>query len=254
MKNLSQKIIIANWKMNLDYKSSIILANKLFKNFNKKSIANKILVLPDFLPLAEIIKNFKSKKISYGAQDVSPFSLGAYTGEVSLESLKYLGCEYVLLGHSERREYFYDDKNIALKVENVIKKSDIIPIICVGESWSQRKTNKTWESIEVQLKTAFSKIKGLRGKTIIIAYEPVWAIGSGKVVSVSDALIVHKKIKDFISTKFKKSLPRELGVVYGGSLNLKNYKDFSKLSDISGLLVGGASLKISDFSKIINNF
>ncbi len=254
MKNLSQKIIIANWKMNLDYKSSIALARGLFKAFDKKFITNKIVVLPDFLSLAEICKDFRSKNISYGAQDISPFSLGAYTGEISLESLKYLGCKYVLLGHSERREYFSDEKSIALKVENVIKNSDIIPIICVGENWSQKRAGKTWSIVEAQLKEAFSKIKNLRGKTIIIAYEPVWAIGSGKVVSTTDVSIVHGKIKEFISKRFKGFLPEELGIVYGGSVGLDSYQDFSENNDVSGLLVGGASLKISDFSKIINNF
>lgn len=254
MKNFSQKIIIANWKMNLSYKDSIILAQKFFKIFSKKNISHKVLVLPDFLSLAEISKKFKSKNIFYGAQDVSPFSLGSYTGEISLESLNQLGCKYVLLGHSERRKYFFDEEIIASKVENIIKNSNIIPIICVGETWSQRKANKTWEVIRGQLNTAFSKINNLRGKSIIIAYEPVWAIGTGKVISVSDALIVHAKIRDFISKKFKRFLPKELGVVYGGSIDLKNYKDFSKLDDVSGLLIGGASLNVSNFSKIINNF
>lgn len=254
MKNLSQKIIIANWKMNFDYRSSVASARGLFKFFDKKNIVNKIVVLPDFLSLAKISQEFKSKNIFYGAQDVSPFSLGPYTGEVSLESLKYLGCKYVLLGHSERREYFFDDELIALKVDNIIKNSDIIPIICVGENWLQKKSNNTWPVVEGQLKKAFSKTKDLRGKKIIIAYEPIWSIGSGRVMKVSEILAVHVKIREFFVKKFKRSSPEELGVVYGGSVNLANYKDFIKLDEISGLLVGGASLKISDFSKIINNF
>lgn len=254
MKNLARPIIIGNWKMNLDYKSSLSLAKKISSGRAQKNIKNDVLLLPDFLPLAELSSKNKNKNIFYGAQDVSPFSFGPYTGEVSLENLEKLGCKYILVGHSERRQYLSEDKIISLKMENIIKNSKLVPILCVGENLSQRKSGQTVVVIKKQLQEAFSKIKGLSGQKIIIAYEPIWAIGTGKNISAEEAIIVHKKIKEIIMTMFKNNLPRELGVVYGGSVNLSNFQDFKKSEDISGLLIGGSSLKANDFLKIANNF
>lgn len=253
MKNFSKKIIIGNWKMNLDYKDSIILAKKINKNFRRKA-PSSIVLLPDFLSLSEISKNFKNKNISYGAQDVAPFTLGSYTGEVSVESLKDLKCSYILIGHSERRKYLAEDKLISAKINNVLTNSNIIPILCVGESLEQKKDGETLAVIKEQLKEAFSKVKSLKGKKLIIAYEPLWAIGTGKVILPAEAVLIHKEIRKIIQTMFATSLPSEFGILYGGSINLRNYEDFKNIEDISGLLIGGASLKASDFSKIVNNF
>jgi triosephosphate isomerase len=253
MKSLSKKIIIGNWKMNLDFRSSISLAKKISQNFSKIKTNHEIVVLPDFLSLSEVSKSL-NKKIFYGSQDVSPFSLGAYTGEVSLEALSQIGCQFVLIGHSERRQYFFDDAFIADKIKNVLENSKIIPILCVGETWNHKKTNQTLKVINRQIKSAFSKIKTLKNKKIIIAYEPVWAIGSGKIVSVDEAVLVHREIKKIINKIFKNKLPLELRVIYGGSINLKNFMNFKNQSDISGFLIGGSSLKASDFIKIINKF
>lgn len=254
MKNLSKKIIIGNWKMNLDYKSSLSLSKKITKLIKNKKYKNNILLLPDFLSLPSVIKNINNKNIFYGSQDVSPFSLGAYTGEISLESLKQIRCSYILIGHSERRQYFFDNLLISEKIKNVLENSSLIPILCVGETWKDRQAGKTIEVISEQLKDAFLKVKSLKNKKIIIAYEPVWAIGSGRVVSTSNAILAHKKIKELIIKMFKNNLPKELGIVYGGSVNLDNYKNFQNSEDISGLLIGGTSLKANDFVKIIINF
>lgn len=254
MKNLSKKLIIGNWKMNLDYKDSISLAKKIEKKLKGQRIKNEIVLLPDFLSLNEIKKNIKNKNIFLGAQDVSPFSLGAFTGEVSLEALKQIPLKYVLIGHSERRQYFFDNSLIANKMKNVLENSEIIPILCVGETLSEREAGKTWNAISHQLQEAFAKIKSLKNKKIIIAYEPIWAIGTGKTVDVADALVVHKKIRKFIEKKFALQAPSELGVLYGGSVDLKKYANFCKLEDVSGLLIGGASLKADDFSEIALNF
>ncbi len=254
MKNISRKIIIGNWKMSLDYKRSLFLAGKINKYFSKKKAKNDILLLPDFLTLPEIIKNYKNKNISYGAQDVSPFPFGAYTGEVALDVLRKIGCKYILIGHSERRRYFFDDQLIARKVYNIIEDSNITPIICVGELWQERRDGKTFDVIKRQLKEAFLKTKSMRGKKIIIAYEPVWAIGTGKTISVAETILVHKKIREILATMFKNNSPSELGIVYGGSINLNNYDKFKNIEDVSGLLIGGASIKAIDFSEIVNNF
>lgn len=253
MKELSKKIIIGNWKMNLDFKSSISLAKNISQNFSKIKTDHDVAVLPDFLSLSEVSKNL-NKKVFYGAQDVSPFALGAYTGEISLESLSQIGCQFVLIGHSERRQYFSDEILIADKIKNVLENSKITPILCIGETWAQKKSNQTLKVITQQIKSALAKIKTLKDKKIIIAYEPVWAIGSGKIVSVEEAVLVHQEIKKIINKIFKNKLPLELRVIYGGSVNLKNFLAFKNQPDISGFLIGGSSLKASDFVKIINKF
>lgn len=253
MKDLSKKIIIANWKSELDIRGSGALFGRLSKSFNKKNFKNDIVILPDFLSLAKISHN-KNKNIFYGAQDVSPFSFGAYTGEVAVNNIYQVGASYVLIGHSERRAYFSEDKIIPQKIKNVLEQGKVIPILCVGETWEQRKKNQTINVIKKQLQEAFSLVKSLRGKKIIIAYEPVWAIGSGRVVSITEAVLVHRKIREIMSQIFKNNGPAELGVVYGGSVNLKNYQNFKNNSAISGLLIGGASLKASDFIKIASDF
>lgn len=248
-----KKIIIGNWKMNLDYKASISLAKKISQQISKIKTKHEVAVLPDFLTLSEVSKVL-NKKIFYGSQDVAPFSLGSYSGEVSLESLKQIACSFVLIGHSERRQFFSEEVLIADKMKNVLKNSQLIPILCVGETWSQKKSNQTLEVITQQLKSAFSKIKALKNKKIIIAYEPVWAIGSGKIVLVEEAVVIHREIKKIVNKIFKNTLDLDIRVIYGGSVNLNNFSEFKNQVDISGFLIGGASLKPLDFVKIIDKF
>ncbi len=253
MNNVSQKIIIGNWKMSLDYKKSLILAKKIISNSSKISKKNEVLLLPDFLSIGDVSKVL-NKKILLGSQDVSPFSLGAYTGEVSLESLKQISCSYILVGHSERRQFFNDDLMIADKINNIFKNSSITPILCIGETLEQKKNGLTLSVIEDQLKKAFSKSKNISSKKIIIAYEPIWAIGSGRIVLIDDLQAVIKQIEKVLSKIFKNKKNLEYKIVYGGSVNLKNFQQFKNVPGVSGLLIGGASLNASDFIKIVNNF
>lgn len=253
MKNISKKIIIGNWKMNLNYKDSIILSKKIVHSLKGKRIKNEVVVLPDFSALSSISQIIK-KPLVLGSQDVAGNNLGAYTGEVSLESLKQLNCSYILIGHSERRQYFFDDELVADKMKNVLENSGINPILCIGETLGQKRSGKTLLILEKQIKTAFSKIEKLSNKRIIIAYEPVWAIGTGRIITVADAIAIHKKIKSLVEKICRNNLPKELGIVYGGSVNINNFSSFKNCPDISGLLIGGTSLKASDFLNIVNNF
>lgn len=253
MKNISKKIIIGNWKMNLNYKDSIILSKKIVHSLKGKRIKNEVVVLPDFSALSSISQIIK-KPLVLGSQDVAGNNLGAYTGEVSLESLKQLNCSYILIGHSERRQYFFDDELVADKMKNVLENSGITPVLCIGETLGQKRSGKTLLILEKQIKTAFSKIEKLSNKRIIIAYEPVWAIGTGRIITVADAIAIHKKIKSLVEKICHNNLPKELGIVYGGSVNINNFSNFKNCPDISGLLIGGASLKASDFLNIVNNF
>ncbi len=254
MKKIQKKIIAGNWKMSLDYQQSISLARSIYKKLKKRRTKNDILLFPDFLSFPEISRNFKSSGISYGVQDVSPFSLGSYTGEVPLESLKKMNCSYILLGHSERRKYFDEDRLVSAKIRNILSNSDIKPILCIGETIEERRKGKTLELLEKQLRDAFSETKSLKGKRLIIAYEPVWAIGSGKIPTSSDVALAHEGIVNIVSKIFKANKPKELGILYGGSVTVDNFQDFKKIESVSGLLIGGSSLIADDFLEIVDNF
>ena len=230
--------------MNLGYKDSLSLARKI-KSI--KELKNEIVVLPDFSSLSSVASILEKSSVSYGSQDVSHFLSGAYTGEVSISSLKDIGCSYALIGHSERRKYFQEDNLVNSKIANVIKNSSITPILCVGETWEERRSGQTIEVIKKQLRLA---LRALKIKDIIIAYEPVWAIGSGKTVSSAEAVAVHREIIKIV----KKMRPKNLKVVYGGSVSVNNFSDFKNIDEISGLLIGGASLNSRDFKLIANNF
>jgi len=251
-----KKIIAGNWKMNLDCKDSLILADKLNKILNIKKSRNEVIIFPDFSSLFLVSQIIKDGQIKFGSQNVAHKSLGAYTGEVSLESLKQLSCKYVLIGHSERRQYFADNDLVADKLFNVLKNSKIKPILCIGESLAQRKKGETFKILEKQLKEAFSKLKirDLENKNIIIAYEPIWAIGTGLVAEVEDIVKAHKKIKEIFSKMFRKSSIKPAKVLYGGSVNVDNFLNLQKLPEVDGLLIGGASLKAGDFLDIAYNF
>jgi triosephosphate isomerase (TIM) len=254
MKIISRKIIAGNWKMNLDYKQSVSLARSIYKKLEKVKLKNDVLLFPDFLSFSELSENFKRKNLFYGVQDVSPFKLGSYTGEVALESLKKLNCSYILVGHSERRKYFDDDSLLPAKIENILSNSNIDLILCIGEKEKERREGKTLEALEKQLRNAFFKMKSLKGKRLIIAYEPVWAIGSGKIPDPSDVVTVHEGIVNIISKIFKVNKPKELGILYGGSVNTDNFQEFKNIGNVSGLLIGGTSLIADDFVKIVDNF
>lgn len=253
---MSKKIIAGNWKMNLDYKNSLLLADKLSKILNIKKSRNEVIIFPDFSSLFLVSRIIKDSQIKFGSQDVAQKTLGAYTGEVSLESLKQLGCKYVIIGHSERRQYFFDDNLVADKLFNVIKNSKITPILCIGESLTQRKKGETFKVLEKQLKEAFANLKSkdIENKKIIIAYEPVWAIGTGLVAEVEDIIQAHKEIKKIFFEIFSNKKIKEVKVLYGGSVNVDNFLNLQNLKEVDGLLIGGASLKAGDFLDIAYNF
>lgn len=251
-----KKIIAGNWKMNLDYKNSLLLADKISQILKIKKSRNEVIIFPDFSSLFSVSQIIKNTQIKLGSQDVAPQKLGAYTGEVSLEGLKQLNCKYIIIGHSERRQYFSDDNLVADKLFNIIKNSKITPILCIGESLKQKNKKETYKVLHQQLSTAFSKLKSkdIENREIIIAYEPVWAIGTGRVAEVNDLVLAHRKIKEIFWKIFNNKKIKEAKVLYGGSVNIKNFLNFQNLKEVDGLLIGGASLKVGDFLDIAYNF
>lgn len=247
----TKKYVIANWKMNLSLAETLILAKK----FRKKFIGFKqgqIAVCPSVLALSEVAKILRGSVIKLGAQNVFWEEAGAYTGEVSPEMLYEAGCRYVILGHSERRKYLSENYEIInKKVRAVIKNEKLIPIVCIGESWEERKTERRDFVLVEQLEQALSGLEIFGDQQIVIAYEPIWAIGTGTAIEPIEAEYAHKIIKlalnDIIGMRV---VSKNFSVIYGGSINSKNVKSFANLENMDGLLVGGASLKAEEFYKV----
>lgn len=239
---MKKPIIIANWKMNPNSPKE---AEDIFEAI-KKEVRNtkaEVVICPPFAYLENL------KGISLGAQNVFYEEKGAYTGEVSALMLKNLGCEYVIIGHSERRKYFDETDEIINKKIKSAMSVELEQIFCVGETEGQRNSGKAEETVEKQIKEGLKGISDIKG--MAIAYEPVWAIGTGNACKVDDAKKMKEFIKKVISGIYGKDVLKDARVVYGGSVNSQNAADYVKKAGYDGLLVGGASLKPEEFVKII---
>lgn len=237
------KLIVANWKMYLSPKDSA----ELFKIAAQKSGA---VICPSFVALNQLGVLAEKNGIGLGAQDCFWENRGAYTGEISPLDLKNLGCEYVIVGHSERRNYFHETDEIVNKKLKAALAVGLTPILCVGENESERKKGKAATRVVEQLKKAlagFGKLK--TGQGIIIAYEPIWAIGTGKACDPKTATEMHQLIKDKVA---KLVGVKNVRVLYGGSVDDKNIASYLKHSEIDGALVGGASAKKDIFVSLLS--
>lgn len=250
---MSNKIIIANWKMKLGIKESLVLAKEFrekFKNFKKQ----EVVLCPHFIALPEAKKILRGSKMKLGAQDVFWEQSGSFTGEISPDILAEAGCEYVIVGHSERRKYLLENYEMIHKtVKAVLNTDNLTPIVCIGEEASDRKTNKRDFVLVNQLQEALSGVKILSKQKLVVAYEPIWAIGSGIAIEPEEAEYAHKIIKIALNDIFGPQIASEnIKIVYGGSVTSKNVAGFKNLENLDGLLVGGASLKAGEFYKIAN--
>ncbi len=244
-----KKLIAANWKMHKTYKEAVDFINDFLKedsiDFEKKDI----LIYPPFLYVCEVLRLLEKTPIKVGAQNAYFEKKGAFTGEISPVMIKSCKAEYVLLGHSERRHIFKEsDELIRKKVISSLEEG-LRVMLCVGEALEERESSLTFKVVESQLKLALAGLKDY-ANMIEIAYEPVWAIGTGKSASPEDASKVHSFIKDIL----KDILGSNTRVLYGGSVNPKNAKEFLTQEHIDGLLVGGASLEVKSFLDIINAY
>ena len=241
------KYIIANWKMN-GQKDSYKLVKSISNYCQKmKRKTSKVVICPPFTLLSELIK--KEKKIKFGGQDCHYKSEGAYTGSISANMLKTINCQYVILGHSERRIYQKEtSRELNLKIESAIN-NNLTVIYCIGEKLEEIKKRN------IILKKQLSSLpKKIDPKKIIIAYEPVWAIGTGKVPSLNDINKIHEKIRHILSNLVSLRFSKHVSILYGGSVNAVNSADILNLDHVDGALVGGASLKSKEFCKIIDSY
>jgi len=247
-----EKIIIANWKLKLGHKESVDLAKAIktkFEDMGKVSIA----VCPTFVSLIEVGKVLGSK-VSLGAQDVFWEGKGSFTGEINPELLKEVGCSYVIIGHSERRKFLMENyEMIHREIKAVLSVDDITPIVCIGENWDERKTDRRDFVLFDQMQQALSGIDITEGQQVIVAYEPIWAIGSGTAIEPSEAEYAHKIIKLTLNDMFGMAVVKKhFKIIYGGSINSENVDGFKNLDNLDGLLVGGASLDAEEFYKVVD--
>ena len=248
-----RKLFIAgNWKMNKTISETVELVNSLKREVSDIEGVD-IVICPVFTSLSEAADLVIDSNIGLGAQNVYWQEKGAFTGEVSPMMLKDAGCKYVIIGHSERRKYFGETNDTVLKKINAVQSVGLIPIVCVGETLEERDNKKTIEVIEKQLQEGLKGINEDNLEKIIIAYEPVWAIGTGKTATPEQAEEIHKFIRDWIQEKYSLDLSEEVRIIYGGSVKASNAKELMSQKNIDGALVGGASLESQLFVELIKN-
>jgi triosephosphate isomerase (TIM) len=249
---MRKSFIAGNWKMNTDSKSSVELAKAIVSG--SANIAGKsvdVAVIPPFVYLRAVDEALGSSKVILGAQDVYTEAKGAFTGEISVAMLKDVGCECVLCGHSERRHVIGEtDELINKKAASAIA-GGLLPILCVGELLEERKANKTEKVVTSQIKKGLAGISASDMAKVTIAYEPVWAIGTGLTATPGQAQEVHVLIRRVLAEMYDKNLAEKIRIQYGGSVKPDNAAELMQQEDIDGLLVGGASLKAEDFLAII---
>jgi triosephosphate isomerase len=247
---MRRKIIAGNWKMNNDLNATKSLISNLAKSLNNSENCD-IIICPPFTSLSEASTQIKNTVIKLGAQNMYFENDGAYTGEISAQMLISVGCEYVILGHSERRAIFNEsDPLINKKIKKAIS-TGLKPIFCVGETLEQREKGITKDIIKTQVTEGLKDISEGEIKTLIIAYEPVWAIGTGKNATPGQAQEVHEFIRLLIKEKYSENIAENIIIQYGGSVKPENAKELLSQKDIDGALVGGASLKADSFLGII---
>jgi len=247
-----KKFIIANWKCNPSTEKK---AKQLFlsvKKGLKKKENIEVVICPPFCYLPVINTNLSFLKL--GAQNCFFEDKGAYTGEVSCEMLKSLKCKYVIIGHSERRKIFGETDEIINKKIRKALKFGLEPIFCIGETLEEKQQNNTFKILEKQIKKGLEKVSKKEIQKIIIAYEPIWAIGSDNPCEEDQAMTVALFIRKFISRLYNKQIAKKIRILYGGSTNSQNASNYLRNSEIQGLLVGGASLQAKEFIKMIKTF
>lgn len=248
---MRKKVIAGNWKMYKDVNESIEFVKELVLKQNNIPDNVDVIICTPFTSLYAVSQIVKDSKIMLGAQNMFYEDQGAYTGEISPLMLKSTGCKYVILGHSERRTYFGETDDIVnKKVKKAIEK-DLTPIMCIGETLQERESGITNQIVEKQVRGGLNGLSPEEISKVIIAYEPVWAIGTGKTATPAQAQDVHKFIRDLISKISNDKVASNLIIQYGGSMKPENAKELLSQPDIDGGLIGGACLKVDSFYGII---
>lgn len=247
-----KKIVAGNWKMNNGLQETEILINELLAETNHSGC--EVMVAPSFVSLKTAIDSLNDNDIEVVSQNVHQSNDGAYTGEVSAKMLSSIGIKTTIIGHSERREYFSETHEILKNKVDISLQNSIKIIFCFGEELKDRKTNNHFNIISTQISESLFHLSSSDWDNIILAYEPIWAIGTGETASSDQVQEMHSFIRNFIAQKYSNELAQKISILYGGSVKPNNAKEIFSMTDVDGGLIGGASLKSKDFFSIVNSF
>lgn len=248
---MRQKIVAGNWKMHKNAEETEDLLNDLIDKL-PNDIEAQVIVSPTFVNLASAVEHLEFTNISVAAQNMHQNESGAYTGEISADMLKSIGVNIVILGHSERRAYFHEtDTLLAQKVTTALK-HDMTVIFCFGEELKDRQNNQHFNVVENQLRDGLFHLENNDWEKIVLAYEPVWAIGTGETASPEQAQEMHKFIREIVRKTFGSDVAENVSILYGGSVKPENAKEIFSKPDVDGGLIGGAALKATDFAAIVS--
>ena len=247
-----KKIVAGNWKMNNGLQETELLINELVKETNHSGC--EVMIAPSFVSLKNSIDYLKDKDIEVVSQNVHQNNDGAYTGEVSAKMLSSIGIKTTIIGHSERREYFNETHEILKNKVDTSLNNSIKIIFCFGEELKNREANNHFTIISNQISESLFHLSSSDWDNIILAYEPVWAIGTGETASSDQVQEMHSFIRNFIAQKYSTDLAQKISILYGGSVKPNNAKEIFSMTDVDGGLIGGASLKSKDFFSIVNSF
>ncbi len=249
---MRKTIIAGNWKMYKILSEAIELSNGLKREcFKLNPEAIDIVLCTPFTALSEVSEVLSNSNISLGAQDTYWQDEGAFTGEVSPKMLKDVGCKFIIVGHSERRQFFSETNETVNKKIKAVLKHALTPIVCVGEMLAEREAGNTFKVLDDHVKNGLKDLTQEEVLKIVIAYEPVWAIGTGKTATPAQAQEVHKYIRDLLAKMYNNSVASEIRIQYGGSVKPENTTDLMSQPDVDGALVGGASLVVASFADIV---
>ncbi|MBO5799634.1 MAG: triose-phosphate isomerase [Paludibacteraceae bacterium] len=251
---MRKNIVAGNWKMNKTLQEGLELAKGLDAALKGKSLNCDVIIGTPFIHLASVAAAIDTKVIAVAAENCADKESGAYTGEVSAAMVKSTGAEYVILGHSERRSYYGETYEILKEKVQLALANNLKPIFCIGEVKEEREANKQNEVVKAQLEGSVFNLSAEDFSKLVIAYEPVWAIGTGLTATPEQAQEIHAFIRSLIADKYGKEVADNTTILYGGSCNAKNAKGLFSNPDIDGGLIGGASLKVDDFCAIIDAF
>lgn len=251
---MRKKIVAGNWKMNNLFDEGVLLFNEIATLLKQQQLPDQVevVIVPSFIFIETFSK--LSTSVSIGAQNCASHSSGAFTGEVSAAMLKSAGAAHVLIGHSERRSLFSETNKTLFSKINVALKNNLTPIYCVGETLDERNSKNHFDTIKQQLTEGVFNLSTEDFAKIVIAYEPVWAIGTGVTATPAQAQEMHAYIRKLIHDKYNATIANKCSILYGGSCNAQNANELFSCADIDGGLIGGASLKANDFVKIIHSF
>ena len=251
---MRKNIVAGNWKMNKTLCEGLDMLKDLNESLKDKNTKCQIIIGTPFIHLAKAVETVDSSKIMIAAENCSDKESGAYTGEVSAQMIASTGASYVIIGHSERRAYYNETNDILAEKVNQALKNNLIPIFCIGEVKEERESGKHFEVVENQIKESLFHLSDEQFAKVVLAYEPVWAIGTGLTATSAQAQEIHAHIRKFVAGKYGNKMADDTTILYGGSCNGSNAKELFDCPDVDGGLIGGASLSVDKFMPIIEAF